>query len=111
TMSDLPVQSYINTAATSSATASLACVRTWHDDFRKDLALVQVPTLVIHGDADRIVPFAASGQRTAKIVPGARLVVVKNGPHCIIWTHPDEVNTALLNFLKEEKKLELTAPA
>jgi len=45
------------------------------------------------------------------MVPGARLVIVKNGPHCITWTHPDEVNTALLNFLKEEKKLELTTPA
>jgi len=70
-----------------------------------------VPTLVIHGDADRIVPFAASGQRTAKLVPGARLVVVKGGPHCISWTHADEVNLALLNFLREEKKLELATPA
>ena len=110
-VSEQAVQSSWNIAACSSATASLACVPTWHEDFRKDLTRVQVPTLVIHGDADRIVPFAASGQRTAKMVPGARLVVVKNGPHCIIWTHPDEVNTALLNFLKEEKKLELTAPA
>ena len=110
-VSEQAVQSSWNIAASSSATASLACVPTWHEDFRKDLTRVQVPTLVIHGDADRIVPFAASGQRTAKMVPGARLVVVKNGPHCIIWTHPDEVNTALLNFLKEEKKLELTAPA
>ena len=110
-VSEQAVQSSWNIAASSSATASLACVPTWHEDFRKDLTRVQVPTLVIHGDADRIVPFAASGQRTAKMVPGARLVVVKNGPHCIIWTHPDEVNTALLNFLKEEMKLELTAPA
>jgi pimeloyl-ACP methyl ester carboxylesterase len=70
-----------------------------------------VPTLVIHGDADRIVPFPASGQRTAKLVPGARLVVVKGGPHFISWTHVDEVNTALLSFLKEEKKLELATPA
>ena len=76
-----------------------------------ELASVQVPTLVIHGDADRIVPFGASGQRTAKLVQGARLVVVKSGPHCISWTHADEVNTALLSFLKEERKLELTTPA
>src|SRR2546428_8619028 len=91
--------------------ASLACVPTWLEDFRKDLARVQVPTLVIHGDADRIVPFPASGQRTAKLVQGARLVVVKDGPHCISWTHADEVNAALLSFLREEKKLELTTPA
>src|SRR5437773_1276412 len=105
------VQSSWNIAAGASATASLACVPTWHEDFRKDLARVQVPSLVIHGDADRIVPFSASGQRTAKLVPGARLVVIKDGPHCISWTHAEEVNNALLSFLKEEKRLELTTPA
>jgi pimeloyl-ACP methyl ester carboxylesterase len=110
-ISEQAVQASWNIAASAGATASLACVSTWLEDFRKDLAHVQVPTLVIHGDADRIVPFPASGQRTAKMVPVARLVVVKDGPHCISWTHPDEVNTALLGFLKEEKKLELTTPA
>ena len=110
-VSEQAVQSSWNVAAGASATATLACVPTWHEDFRKDLARVQVPSLIIHGDADRIVPFAASGQRTAKMVPGSRLVVVKDGPHCITWTHADEVNNAMLNFLKEEKKLELAAPA
>src|SRR6266568_1377602 len=110
-VSEQVVQASWNIAAGASATASLACVPTWHEDFRKDLSRVEVPTLVIYGDADRIVPFAASGQRTAKLVPGARLVVVKGGPHCISWTHADEVNTALVSFLKEEKKLELTTPA
>ena len=110
-VSEQVVQSSWNIAAGASAIASLACVQTWLEDFRKDLARVQVPSLVIHGDADRIVPFAASGQRTAKLVPEAHLAVVKNGPHCITWTHTDEVNPALLNFLREEKKLELTTPA
>src|SRR5207245_508507 len=68
-VSEQAVQSSWNVAAGASATASLACVPTWHEDFRKDLSRVQVPTLVIHGDADRIVPFAASGQRTANPVP------------------------------------------
>ena len=110
-VSEQAVQSSWNVAASASATASLACVPTWYEDFRQDLTHVQVPTLVIHGDADRIVPFAASGQRTAKLIPEARLVVVKDGPHFISWTHVDEVNNALLSFLKEEKKLELTTPA
>ena len=110
-VSEQAVQSSWNIAVTSSATATLACVPAWHEDFRKDLARVQVPTLVIHGDADRIVPFAAAGQRTAKMVPGARLVVVKGGPHFISWTHVEEVNTALLGFLREERKLELSTPA
>ena len=89
-----------NIAAGASATASLACVPTWLEDFRENLMSVDVPTLVIHGDDDRIVPLAAAGQRTAKLVKGAQLVVVKGGPHCITWTHADELNAALLAFLK-----------
>src|SRR5439155_25921426 len=91
--------------------ASVACVRTWYADFRKDLARISSPTLVIHGDADRIVPYASSGARTAKLVQGARLVTVNNGPHFITSTHADEVITALLFFLREEKKLLLETPA
>ncbi len=110
-VSEQVVQASWNIAAGASPTASLACVPTWHEDFRKDLNHVNVPTLVIHGDADRIVPLPASGSRTAKLVQGARLVVVKNGPHCITWTHSEEVNPALLGFLKQEKKLELATLA
>jgi pimeloyl-ACP methyl ester carboxylesterase len=74
-------------------------VPTWHEDFREDLKRIDVPTLVIHGDADRIVPISASGLRAAKLIKGASLVTVKDGPHCIIWTHADEVNRELVNFL------------
>jgi non-heme chloroperoxidase len=90
-----------NVAAGASAIASLACVPTWHEDFRKDLAAVDVPTLVMHGDADRILPIGASGLRTAKLIKGAELLVVKGGPHCIPWTHADEVNARLVSFLGE----------
>jgi pimeloyl-ACP methyl ester carboxylesterase len=100
-VSEQAVQSSWNVAVSSSATASLACVPTWHEDFRKDLTRVDVPTLVIHGDADRIVPIGASGSRTAQLVKGARLSVVKGGPHCITWTHAEEVNRELVNFLGE----------
>ncbi len=99
-VSDDVVRASWTLAAGSSATASLACVPTWLEDFREDLKRVDVPTLVIHGDDDRIVPLTAAGQRTAKLVKGATLVVIKGGPHCITWTHADEVNAALLNFLK-----------
>lgn len=98
-ISEPAVQASWNVAASASATASLACVPTWHEDFRKDLARFDVPTLVVHGDADRIVPFAASGQRTAKLIKGARLTVVKDGPHAVSWTHADEVNAELVSFL------------
>lgn len=90
-----------NLAASASATASLACVSTWIEDFRKDVAGINVPTLVIHGDEDRIVPLAASGERTAKLIKGARLAVVKGGPHAITWTHAEEVNAELLSFFGE----------
>jgi len=98
-VSEQAVQASWNVAAGASATASFACVPTWNEDFRKDLARVDVPALGIHGDADRIVPLGAAGQRTAKLVKGALLSVVKGGPHCITWTHADEVNRELVNFL------------
>lgn len=98
-ISEPAVQASWNVAANASAIASVACVPTWHEDFRQDLAKINVPTLVIHGSADRIVPFAAAGARTAKLIPGARLHVVQDGPHAVIWTHADEVNAEIAAFL------------
>jgi len=98
-VSEQVMQASWNVASGASATASLVCVPTWHEDFRKDVSKIDVPTLVIQGDQDRIVPFNASGLRTAKLIKGARLTVVKDGPHCITWTHADEVNAELVNFL------------
>jgi non-heme chloroperoxidase len=100
-VSEEAVRASWNIAAGASPIASFACVSTWHEDFRQDLSSIHLPTLVIHGDADRIVPLAASGQKTAKMIPGARLLVIKDGPHCITWTHADEVNRGLLDFLAE----------
>jgi non-heme chloroperoxidase len=98
-ISEQAVQASWNIAASSSATASLACVSAWHEDFRTDIARIDVPTLVMHGDADRILPISTSGPRTAKLITGARLVVIEAGPHCIPWTHAQEVNAELLSFL------------
>ncbi len=78
-VSEQVVQASWNIAAGASATASLACVPTWHEDFREDLAHIDVPTLVIQGDADRILPIAATGLRTAKLIKGARQLIVKDG--------------------------------
>jgi non-heme chloroperoxidase len=88
-----------NTAAFSSPAASLACVGSWYTDFRNDVARVDVPTLVLHGDSDRIVPFQVSGARTARAIKGAELVVIKDGPHNFAWTHADETNGHPLRFL------------
>ncbi len=101
-VSEQVAQASWNIAASASATASLACVPTWHEDFREDLGRVDVPTLVIQGDADRILPITATGLRTAKLIKGARQLIVKDGPHCIPWTHAEEVNAGLLSFLGEK---------
>ena len=103
-ISEQAVQASWNVAVASSATASLACVSTWTTDFRKDLARVEVPTLVIHGDADRIVPIGASGALTAKLVKGARLAQIQGAPHGLLWTHAEEVNHALLEFLGQGRR-------
>ena len=86
-------------AAGASAVGTLACVSAWLTDFRKDLAKIDVPTLVVHGDSDRIVPLEVSGRRTHEAVRGSRLVVLKDAPHGFTWTHAEEVNRALVEFL------------
>jgi non-heme chloroperoxidase len=101
-VSEQAVQASWNIAASASATASLACVPTWHEDFRQDVARIDIPTLVIHGEADRIVPLASAGERTARLIKDARLVVIKDGPHNVGWTHAEEVNSELVNFLGKE---------
>ncbi len=86
-------------ASGASPTATLACVSAWLTDFRKDLAKIDVPTLVVHGDADRIVPLEVSGRLTHEAVRGSRLVVLKDAPHGFTWTHAEEVDRALVEFL------------
>jgi non-heme chloroperoxidase len=98
-ISDQAWQASFNVAAGSSAYASYACVDTWLTDFRGDLAKFDVPTLVVHGTADRILPFEATAGRLPALVKEITLVKVAGGPHNIGWTHPDEVNAALLEFL------------
>ena len=98
-ISQQAIQASWNVAAGASPVASFACVATWHEDFREDLKRIDAPTLVIHGDTDRIVPIQAAGLRTAALVRGARIVAIKEGPHAVLWTHADEVNTELANFL------------
>ena len=98
-VSEQAVQASWNVAAQASPAASLASVATWIEDFRQDLTRIDIPTLVIHGEDDRIVPFQASGKRTAASIKGARLVTIAGGPHCIPWTHADQVNPELVSFL------------
>jgi len=98
-ISDEAVRFNWNIAATASPRGTLDSVSAWLTDFRGDLRSIDVPVLVIHGDADRIVPFAASGKRIPGLIRKSRLVVVEGGPHGIIWTHAGRVNRELLDFL------------
>jgi len=87
-------------AAFASPKATLDCIAAFgRTDFRADLAAVDVPTLVLHGDSDAIVPIEVSGRRAAEAIPGSRLVVVEGAPHGVNATHPEEFNRALLDFL------------
>jgi pimeloyl-ACP methyl ester carboxylesterase len=101
-VSEQAVQFSWNVAAGASPKGTLDCVSAWLTDFRKDLARIDVPTLVVHGDADRILPIDATGKRTHELVRGSRLVVIEGGPHGLNWTHADQVNRELLDFLRQK---------
>lgn len=90
-----------NVAARASALATSACVPTWLEDFRSDVARIDVPTLIIHGNADRVLPIANTAERLQTLIAGSEYVVIEGGPHAIPWTHFGEVNAALMAFLKK----------
>ena len=98
-ISDQAWQASFNVAVAASPFAADACVPTWLTDFRADLPKIDVPTLLVHGDADRILPFEATAKRLPGLIADLKFVVVEGGPHNIAWTHPEIVNEALLDFL------------
>ena len=98
-VSDEAFQANWNLATGASATAAVACVATWQTDFRGDLPKIDVPILVVQGDADQVLPFEATGKRLPALLDDAQLVVVGGGSHAIPWTHADQVNNALLQFI------------
>ena len=100
-VSDQAWHNSFNVALTASAHAAHACIDTWLTDFRDDLPMIDVPVLLIHGDADRILPYPNTAKRLPGLIKDLTVVTVKGGPHNIAWTHPDVVNPALLDFLKK----------
>ncbi|MDR3734917.1 MAG: alpha/beta hydrolase [Acidobacteriaceae bacterium] len=85
----------------SSVIASYDCIKAFSEtDFTEDLKKIDVPTLVLHGDADQIVPIEDSAMLTAKLVKNATLKVIPGGPHGMCTTLADQINAALLEFLK-----------
>ena len=98
-ISDRAWQASFDVAAGASPFATYACVDTWLTDFRGDLSKIDVPVLVVHGTDDRILPFEATAARLPDLIDDVELVAVEGGPHNIAWTHPDDVNEALLEFI------------
>jgi non-heme chloroperoxidase len=98
-VSDQAWQNSFYIALSASAQAALACVTACQEDFRGDLATISIPVLIIHGDQDRILPYEATSRRLPALLQNARTTVIASGPHAIIWTHADEVNRALLDFI------------
>ena len=98
-VSEQAYQTSLNVAVSSSATAAVACIPTWETDFRQDIAMIDVPMLMIQGDDDRVLPYRNTGQRLPGMIADLQTVVIDGGPHAIAWTHADQVNSALLKFL------------
>lgn len=98
---DEAVRASFQVAARASGFATYACVDTWLTDFRNDLPRIDVPTLIMHGTEDRILPIDVTARRLPALVKGSTLREIEAGPHAINWTHADEVNGALLEFLRE----------
>ncbi|MFD5599268.1 alpha/beta fold hydrolase [Leucobacter sp. NPDC058333] len=95
-----------NVATASAPVASYAVVPTWIEDFRSDVDAVREsgkPTLILHGTADNILPIDATARRFSKLVPNARYIEIEGAPHGLLWTHADEVNAALADFLSAEQ--------
>ena len=93
------IEAAIRVARQASLTALAESIELWLTDFRGDLGLIRMPTLVIHGAGDQIVPIQASGARMPQYGPGARLISVPDGPHGLLHSHPGQVSAALLDFL------------
>jgi pimeloyl-ACP methyl ester carboxylesterase len=94
------VQDNWNLAVSASPAGTIACVPTWHTDFRADLPRIDIPVLVLHGTADRILPIEACGPRTHELIKGSEYMAIEGAPHGLCWTHADEVNAELLRFFK-----------
>jgi non-heme chloroperoxidase len=90
--------------------AAYDCIKAFSEtDFRKELPKIDVPTLVIHGDDDQIVPLGVGGARSSKMIKGAELRIYKGAPHGLTATHKDQLNADLLEFAAQKAETATTA--
>lgn len=88
-------------AASGGFFAASAAPSTWYTDFRQDIPAIDVPALILHGTGDRILPVDGTARLFHKALPSADYVEIEGAPHGLLWTHAQEVNTALLAFLEK----------
>ncbi|MFF1675678.1 alpha/beta fold hydrolase [Streptomyces sp. NPDC058256] len=98
-ISEEAVRNSWNVAAAGGFHAAAAAPLTWFTDFREDIPKIDVPALILHGTADNILPIDSTGRPFHKALPSADYVEIEEAPHGLLWTYPDEVNKALLDFL------------
>ena len=98
-ISEAVVRGSWNTAVGASWFAASAVVPTWLTDFRADIPTIDVPSLIVHGTADNILPIDSTGREFTKLLPSATYVEIEGAPHGLLWTHAQEINTILLDFL------------
>jgi len=98
-VSDRVLQDNWTVAADASAIGTLQCVDAWVEDFRNDIQKNTVPTLIVHGDADRILPADATSRRQARMIKHVTFAEIAGGPHGLCWTHADRVNAELVPFV------------
>ncbi len=98
-VSDLAIQANWTVAIGASPVGTLDCVDAWIEDFRNDIARNDLPTMMIHGDDDRILPADVTSRRQWKMIKGVKYIEIKGGSHGLPWTHAEEINAALVEFL------------
>jgi non-heme chloroperoxidase len=108
-VSEDTVRNLWNAGAGASPIATWACPPGWLDDFGDDITRIDVPTLILHGTADRILPIDGQGRRLHAALPDARYVEIDGGPHVMCVTHAEEVNRELIAFLRQPAPANATA--
>ncbi len=98
-ISEAAVRGSWQVAANMSWLASSAVVDSWLTDFRADIEKIDVPALIVHGTADRILPIDSTGREFTKRLPAAQYLEIEGAPHGLLWTHADQVTPVLLAFL------------
>ena len=98
-VSDRVIEANWVVAIGASPIGTVTCVNAWIEDFRKDIARNNIPTMIIHGDDDHILPAEVTARRQAKLIKGVEYIEIKEGSHGLCWTHAEEINAALVRFL------------